>query len=655
MLVVLAKAMQYSFSGARDNVIISNIYNQDSIASVVLNDLNETSARWELLVQTRKQFTSKDQAYFGGYAEGYATADLIQAHLFNIKNDQYDDKNANWNQIYIDYANTNIKYLQEKSVMNPDNLWWQGVSLIINDWLEGITKGVQQKYPQITMVDIFMMNAQGDLEDIEGLYPETYDQFKWKIEKGQQHHCSAAIVLSPELDDAWFSHDTWTSFYSGFVRIAKTYNFNWKLQYTQQQNITFSSMPGVFFSIDDFYVIKNTNETASNNIAVLETTYHTFNEELFSSMDKFGNQSALTWLRCQLSNLQSMTPQQWNQSFNTEPSYTYNNNYLFLDYLAIQEMKDSATNQRDRFNYVKSHDLSLLYTLEVVPTSPMFWDATDTLLEQKFYISINVPTNEDLLELAGYNAKNEDYWSYNRSSRYCIAFKQLHKVYNYEEFKSFMRYNDYKHDSCSNQDPGQSISSRYDLRDFEVTHRESSLMGATDSKTVNLLQAHALVFDFVVGAIQGGKSEIPPFDFSTQAKKQPEGYYNIFPNIWAETLSYGCLENDMACNHGSCQSGSCICEDFFAGIYCDICPDNFDKTCTKCSNGFKLIGRQCVWSGNDLYIGMAIGIPSATLILGFIVWFGVVCSQKKTQKSDEEKALLMDDDAEVSDKKADVE
>ena len=68
-------------------------------------------------------------------------------------------------------------------------------------------------------------------------------------------------------------------------------------------------MPGYFFSKDDFYIVHNSNGSAKSNLAILETTFHTFNESLFEEMDKYGNKSLYTWMRCQLSNLQSMTPE----------------------------------------------------------------------------------------------------------------------------------------------------------------------------------------------------------------------------------------------------------------------------------------------------------------------------------------------------------
>ena len=100
------------------------------------------------------------------------------------------------------------------------------------------------------------------------------------------------------------------------------------------------------------------------------------------------------------------------------------------------------------------NNLSILTTLEVVPSMYLFWDATGTLIEQKMYISINTPVNETLFKLSGYADMNDPYWSYNESSRYCIAFRDLPKVNSFEDFKAYARYNDYKNDPCSNSDPG---------------------------------------------------------------------------------------------------------------------------------------------------------------------------------------------------------
>lgn len=54
-------------------------------------------------------------------------------------------------------------------------------------------------------------------------------------------------------------------------------------------------------------------------------------------MNKNGS-AVLTWMRIQLSNLISRNSLEWNQSFERSASFTYNNNYLILDYKAFENV-----------------------------------------------------------------------------------------------------------------------------------------------------------------------------------------------------------------------------------------------------------------------------------------------------------------------------
>lgn len=157
------------------------------------------------------------------------------------------------------------------------------------------------------------------------------------------HHCSGSLRLTSDCKDVYFSQDTWTSFYSGFIRIAKTYLFNFGFNQTQNQQVMFSSYPGYFFSIDDFYIVHNQDKSGEeNNMAVLETTYHTFNTTLYDLYLDPEGKSILTWTRVQLSNLFSYDQTQWVNSFLEQSSWTYNNNYLLMDYKKLQYVLDNC-------------------------------------------------------------------------------------------------------------------------------------------------------------------------------------------------------------------------------------------------------------------------------------------------------------------------
>ena len=93
-------------------------------------------------------------------------------------------------------------------------------------------------------------------------------------------------------------------------------------------------------------------------------------------------------------------------------------------------------------------------------------------------------------------------------------------------------------------------------------------MGATDSKCCNLKLSQQLVFDFIVGPIHGGHSNMSPFNFSEKGefiahRDHPLGYWDVYPNIWMLTSNYACVFNDSACGNGKCVFGSCVCDGFY--------------------------------------------------------------------------------------------
>lgn len=145
-----------------------------------------------------------------------------------------------------------------------------------------------------------------------------------------------------------------------------------------------------------------------------------------------------------------MTPDQWIASFRTAQSYTYNNNYLLLDYKALDQVK--GANAEERKKYITDNKVKLLTTLEVVPGHEKFWDATPELIKQGWYISINTPIDEELYHISGYYDENKkegtNYWSFWEGARYCISKNLLPTVMNKDGFKDFVRYNDYKNDVC---------------------------------------------------------------------------------------------------------------------------------------------------------------------------------------------------------------
>ena len=66
--------------------------------------------------------------------------------------------------------------------------------------------------------------------------------------------CSGLVKVTPELDDIFFTHSTWTSYYR-MNRIYKHYYIGLKDIKPATYHWSMSSFPGTMSSIDDFYMM----------------------------------------------------------------------------------------------------------------------------------------------------------------------------------------------------------------------------------------------------------------------------------------------------------------------------------------------------------------------------------------------------------------
>ncbi|GIQ89234.1 phospholipase B-like protein, partial [Kipferlia bialata] len=130
--------------------------------------------------------------------------------------------------------------------------------------------------------------------------------------------------------------------------------------------------------------------------------------------------------------------------------------------------------------------------------------------------SLNAPASNYMRNITGETWKGQEdpYWSYDNCSRYHIFARDMPNVMNFDEFKDFTRYNGYLiNDPFSNEDPAQSIASRYDQRDPAILGKQPSSFGATDSKCSRKDLALAMQFDCIAGPTQS--NGLPPWSFSS--------------------------------------------------------------------------------------------------------------------------------------------
>jgi len=266
--------------------------------------------------------------------------------------------------------------------------------------------------------------------------------------------------------------------------------------------------------MDDFWIM-------NSGLVVIETTVHTWNTTLYDLYCK--PESVLSWIRVSAVNLIAKNGQDWVKYFNIANSYTYNNQYMVVD--------------TNKFTRGKKPEEGFLVTSEQVPGYYVTGDRTDELAQNRWVPSINTPFYEIVYNASGYPEKVKetqcDYWSYDRCARNLIMKRDvIKKINSYDDFKAFMRYNDWASDPLSNNDPAESITSRYDLRPDECLHQGTMTMcpnafGGIDAKTTNMNLAKNLLFD----TISSPQYETQPaWEFGTERWKKVR--YDGLPKVW---------------------------------------------------------------------------------------------------------------------------
>jgi hypothetical protein len=131
---------------------------------------------WDILtVTTSPSFTDTQQAYAAGYVEGWSTRVRIQQWWAkNRASESYDDET--WRRLHL-WMNTQIDFIQQQvALYQSTSVYWRQVSLImqqLNGIVDGINDGMaasnvsaQAEVHTFSLYDIFMINSDGDIEDI---------------------------------------------------------------------------------------------------------------------------------------------------------------------------------------------------------------------------------------------------------------------------------------------------------------------------------------------------------------------------------------------------------------------------------------------------------------------------------------------------------
>ncbi|KAJ0058171.1 hypothetical protein NL108_009041, partial [Boleophthalmus pectinirostris] len=354
---------------------------------------------------------------------------------------------------------------QVKEKQSGDPLWAHAGFIMAQ--MDGLQAGVADwakkngKRP-LTKFEVQFLNGVGDLLDLIPALNPSHPPLR-DLKLPGMGHCSALIKMLPGFENLLFAHSSWYT-YAATMRIYKHWDFNIAESNTATGKLSFSSYPGFLVSLDDFYLL-------GSGLMMTQTTNNVFNTDLFKLIT---SGSLFAWQRVRLANSLASTGKEWAEIFslyNSGKTFilyrlflcwstvfslllagTYNNQYMVLD--------------RNKVKLGHSVEDGALTVVEQIPGFVQSSDQTQAL-RLGYWPSYNIPFHENIYNLSGYGLMwqkfGEDF-SYDLCPRAKIFRRDQATVTDLKSLKHIMRYNNYKKDPYSKNDPCKSICCRNDLK-----------------------------------------------------------------------------------------------------------------------------------------------------------------------------------------------
>jgi hypothetical protein len=487
----------------------------DSISDIGWHQLH-------IIASSSSTFSDSDKMRCAGAVEGYLSQDAIYDHFIAIlKIHDFNTTSPYYPDGWVEYMQSNIDYVNQSIDAYPDVPYWVTIGLIFTQF-NGLVEGYALKVNQtgsnqsMTQIDHWILQSEGDLGDsahVIGRFatgssgPTVFHSPMDLNDDFTNEHCTGLIKLTKNYSDIFFAHDAWSSYLDMFGTLK---DYRLPISSFNAQQIVMSTRPGKLSSYDDYYI-------ADSGLLVLETTMSIFNDDLYEFV---GPETLFTWLRAIHATWTSHSGQEWTSTFIKHNSGTYNNQYLVLDGNKFQPGSKPTTD--------------LLWVIEQFPGSN--WrsaDITERFVNDLFVLSINKPSFSELYDIAGYPGKVTDsgiagnYWTYETSARYLLIVREAPRLEEFEEFRNFMRYNNWARDLFSNGDSAQMISARADLRSYKNPYGSARASGGMDSKTARLSRAITrLKFTAIASPVHENGNSV--WNFTGFGEWKPEG----LPDLW---------------------------------------------------------------------------------------------------------------------------
>ena len=582
--------------------------------------INETGW-YQLHVIGNEQSNVHNMMRCAGAVEGYISWEDI-FHHFNLICDMKsfprlsagggDDRYpAGWKE----FMHQNYRYMNQSVRAYPESYYWRTTGYIMEQF-NGLVEGYNMAASpdaQMSLMDHWVLQSQGDLGDASHAIGKTTQGPTGPTAKSAMDmtsgdpeslgdHCTGLLKLTDDYSDIFVSHDAWSD-YRDLHGALKEYYL--PVSEFKAHRISMSTRAGKLSSYDDFYL-------ADNGLMVIETTMSVFNESLY---DYVNPKNIFTWFRAIHTMWTADNGKDWTETFIKHNSGTYNNQYLVVD--------------TKKFKRFEKPTKDLVWVIEQY-AGPFHKseDMTEQFVRDGYIPSINKPHFKELYNIAGYPEKvaasgaTGNFYTYETNARYLLIEREAPRIKTFDDFKQFMRYNNWKRDPYSNGDASQMIMSRYDQRrDFDP-YGAAKAFGGLDTKAMRYTDVvTTMKFDAIASPTTTNGN--PIWEFDGKFKMEYDGLPKTWNFSW---MTFRSLEFNVCAN---LKEKECSRHDL-----CGWCT--FDQSCKpgdksgpfegKCEAGWTVYSPLPSWA-----------VPTIAAISVIVVLFvGVVflchlVNRKKTQ------------------------
>ena len=186
------------------------------------HDDQVTATGWSYLhVESDPTLPSDEQAYAAGFAEGYLTAARIAQSYTNTIAGGF--TNGTIPTSVYTFIETQQQWVYAQYQADPTNSYWIN-AMFLYQQVQGLVDGCAAAQPPyvITLADALVLSMVAEAGDMQAatdlVYRESIDVLKMhdlkrvKAIMEKNSHCSALIRMSPDGQDMFSAHTTWSAF-----------------------------------------------------------------------------------------------------------------------------------------------------------------------------------------------------------------------------------------------------------------------------------------------------------------------------------------------------------------------------------------------------------------------------------------------------------